>query len=126
MRGSLGLSGITAISIAILVAFMPTITPEHIDPLGIVSIGAFAIAIPILAAALLHSTIPDIKGGTQSLWLFTIPSWVGSVFAITGVATAFWHVHWITGVVFLVGGALALVVLLFGSTRWPKTSAPTS
>ena len=81
-----------------------------------ISIIAFSLAFPLLAGAIVHlklvnddgyydSVYDDEYGGIDLIFL------LGSICAFIGIVTAFWHVSWIAGVLFLTVSIITLFII---------------
>jgi uncharacterized membrane protein len=99
--------GLIGISLIILQDF---ISSGALDLSALISVIAFAVAVPLLAMGIL---IDDITKPHQSINLsmdYNIVFFGGLGGAIVGAAAAFWHISWIAGIVFLVSGIFGLVI----------------
>jgi hypothetical protein len=110
-------SAMIAISLIILQNFFST---GFTDTPELVSVIAFAVALPVLALGLLTNILS--KGKLEaSPKLATI---VGIPSAIIGIIAAFWHISWIAGVAILISGVVAMVVFAVQGwdDSWKKDS----
>ncbi len=100
--------GLIAVCILILQAFVP-ITP---DVAIYISLGAVALAIPLLAGSLLLHSLEESGIIENKPWtgILKILAWIGIVSTLVGVDAALWHVHWLIGVLFLVSALVTSVV----------------
>ena len=105
--GLLWTGGFIAISLVILQAL---ISPEKLDIAEIVSVFAFAAAIPILAICTFMISLADeqsqIDGPRMGACVF-----VGASLATLGVAAALYHVTFAASLVFVVSAVITALVL---------------
>jgi hypothetical protein len=95
----------------------PFLTAPSLDASARVSIIAFAVAIPLLAALILVNRQEAFRGrGTRSVTV-TIARVVAQLTAFVGAVAGFWHIWWIAGVTFLVAGLVATLVHSAGFVR---------
>jgi hypothetical protein len=88
----------------------PFITAPSLDLVATISVVAFSIAIPLLAALILVSRQETFHGRRTRSTLVTISQAVAQGAAIIGLIAAFWHIHWIAGVGLLVSGLVAIAI----------------
>lgn len=100
--------GLIAIGLIILQSFFSS---KSIDTAGLISLFAFAIAIPILACNLLTNFVRRKTGKEASIYEI-IFYFMGMLAAFLGVGGAFWHVCQISALVFGASSLSALIVFL--------------
>jgi hypothetical protein len=104
--------GLIAFSLIIVQAF---IAIGITDPASFISVTAFAISIPLLVLYLysygaLRLVTPVMAPARVVIVYF------GSVFVdVIGMDAAFWHMSWIAGLLFIIGGIVGIIVFLFHS-----------
>jgi len=104
----------------------PFLTAPSLDASAKVSIFAFSVAIPLLAALILVNRQEAFRGrGTPSTTVKIAHS-IAQLAAFVGVVAGFWHITWIAGVVFLAAGVVAMLVHSAGYVRLELTNEPTS
>jgi hypothetical protein len=101
--------GLIAVGLVILQGF---ISSSSINASALVSVFAFAVAIPILSCNLLmnfvrrgHRKTPTRIGGA-------IFYWGGVLAAFIGIGAAFWHASWISALIFVFSSLVALIVFI--------------
>jgi hypothetical protein len=97
------------IGVAVLMV-QPFLTAASLDLAATISVIAFSVAIPLLAALILVSRQETFHGRRTGSTLVTISQAVAQGAAIIGLVAAFWHIHWIAGVGLLVSGFLAIAI----------------
>src|SRR5262245_13967577 len=76
----------------------PFLTARSLDTSAQVSVVAFAVAIPLLAALILVNRQEILRGRRTPSVTVTIAHAVAQAAAFVGLAAAFWHIWWIAGV----------------------------
>ena len=106
--------GLIAVSLIILQGFIGL---GKLDPLALVSVAFFAVALPFLSGILVVNAI---EGEHRSRFSSPIVVrvvdtcfFIGVLAATGGVAIALWHMSWIAGVSFLAALGIASVVYSF-------------
>src|SRR5436309_1035925 len=95
--------GFIGISLLMIQAFISLPT---LDLPLLISLFAFAIAIPLLAANIMLNNILWIaKYGSDSKWILLIRH-VSPIAAIVGIIAVFWHLSWISGLLVSISGAI--------------------
>ena len=97
------------IGVAVLMV-QPFLTAASLDLAATISVIAFSVAIPLLAALILVSRQETFHGRRTRSTLVTISQAVAQGAAIIGLVAAFWHINWIAGVGLLVSGFLAIAI----------------
>ncbi len=105
----LAFGGLIGISLIIIQAF---ISSGPLDLSATISVLSFAVAIPLLAMRIIIDDTIDMSKRIKSSVDGESVRWGGLCGATVGMVTAFWHMLWIAGVLFLVSGAFGLIVYL--------------
>jgi hypothetical protein len=98
---SLKYGGLIAIG---MVMVQPFLTAASLDLSARISILAFSVAIPLLAALMLVNRQEAFRRRRTKSVLVTIAEVVAQVCAFAGVVAGFWHILWIAGVGVLAAG----------------------
>jgi O-antigen/teichoic acid export membrane protein len=88
----------------------PFLTAPSLDLASTISVIAFSVAIPLLAALILVSRQETFHGRRTKSILVIVSQAVGQGAAMIGLVAAFWHIHWIAGVGLLVSGFVAIAI----------------
>ncbi len=104
------------IGVAVLMV-QPFLVDTTLDASARVSVVAFAVAIPLLAALVLVNRQEAFRGRRTTSVSVTIAQAVAQLAAFVGIVAGFWHITWIAGVTFLVAGLVALGVHSAGFWR---------
>jgi hypothetical protein len=117
-----GLIGVATIMV------QPFLGTARLDTSGRVSIIAFAVAIPLLAALVLVNRQEMFRGRRTTSVLVVIAQSTGQLAAFVGIVAGFWHITWVAGVTFLAVGLVAVGVHSAGFWRVesPSGSVPSS
>ena len=99
-----GLIGIGVIMV------QPFLNARSLDLSAKICVGAFAVAIPLLAALILLNRQEMFRSRTDTSRLVVVGLAMAQASAVTGVVAGFWHIHWVAGVLMLVSGVLGLAV----------------
>jgi hypothetical protein len=100
-------SGVLAVAL-VFVSEMLTLSGPLEDAFILASAVCFAVSVPCLAAMVLLITAA-INGGAGQEWSVPV-EWISAIGEVTfyaGIASVFFHYHWIAGVAFLVTSGLA-------------------
>jgi hypothetical protein len=103
----------------------PFLTAPSLDPSATISILAFAVAIPLLAALVMVNRQEAFRRRTPSV-MVTVAQAVAQSAAFVGIVAGFWHITWVAGVTFLVAGLVAVGIHSAGFWRLEETQEPTS
>jgi hypothetical protein len=77
-----------------------------------ISLYAFAVAIPLLAASIMLNNILWVaKYGSNSKWILIVKH-ISPICAIIGIIAVFWHLSWISGLVFSISGGIGYLVCM--------------
>jgi len=104
----------------------PFLTAPSLDASAKVSIVAFAVAIPLLAALVMVNRQEAFRGRRTPSVTVTITKVVAQASAFVGIVAGFWHITWVAGVTFLVAGFVAVLIHSAGFWRLEGTHEPTS
>ena len=104
----------------------PFLTASSIDASAKISVVAFAVAIPLLAALVLVNRQEAFRGRLTASAMVTIARVVAQLAAFVGIVAGFWHITWIAGVTFLAAGLVAVGVHSAGLWRVERPDEPTS
>jgi hypothetical protein len=99
-----GLIGIAVVMV------QPFLAATTLDTSATISIFAFSVAIPLLAALVLVNRQETFRGRRTTSVLVTVANGVGQSAAFVGIVAGFWHMTWVAGVTFLVAGLVAMGV----------------
>jgi len=103
----------------------PFLTAPSLDTSAKVSIVAFSVAIPLLAALVMVNRQEAFRGRRTPSVTVTVAQAVGQAAAFVGIVAGFWHITWIAGVTFLAAGLVAVGVHSAGYWRLESTREPT-
>jgi hypothetical protein len=106
-----GLLGIGAVMV------QPFLAADSLDTSATVSVVAFSVAIPLLAALLMVSWQESFRGRMTSSRTVTAARPIAQMAALVGVVAGFWHIHWLAGVGLL---ASTLVAIGVHSAGWSR------
>jgi hypothetical protein len=104
----------------------PFLTAPSLDTSATISIVAFAVAIPLLAALVMVNRQEAFRGRLTPSVTVTVAKVVGQAAAFVGAVAGFWHITWIAGVTFLVAGLVAVLIHSAGFWRLEGPQEPTS
>jgi len=104
----------------------PFLTAPSLDASAKISIVAFSVAIPLLAALILVNRQEAYRGRYTPSITTKIANAIAQSAAFVGIVAGFWHIWWIAGVAFLAAGIVAVGVHSAGFTRLEFTNEPTS
>ena len=104
---------ITFVAIIVLQAF---ISAGLSDTASFISVLAIALVLPIMGVCIFVSRDPKLDHNKISPFFKRLVNWtlpIGCLFIFIGLAAAFWHLSWITGVVSLISGLVAGAILAY-------------
>ena len=104
----------------------PFLTAPSLDASSKVSIFAFSVAIPLLAALVMVNRQEAFRVRRTSSVTVTMAHVVAQLAAFVGIVAGFWHITWVAGVTFLAAGLVAVGVHSAGYWRLESTHEPTS
>jgi hypothetical protein len=99
----------------------PFLTAPSLDVSATVTVIAFAVAIPLLAALVLVNRQEAFRGRRTTSIIATIAQSIAQLAAVVGIVAGFWHIAWVAGVTFL--GA-AVVAVGVHSAGWWRVESP--
>jgi hypothetical protein len=97
------------IGVAVLM-IQPFLAATSIDVSAKISVIAFAIAIPLLAALVMVNRQEAFRGRRTTSVIVVIAQSIAQLAAFIGLVAAFWHINWVAGVCFLTTGVVAVGV----------------
>jgi hypothetical protein len=110
---NLYVSGLVVIILVILQTFLGL---DRLDNSILISVGAFALALPPLAGAIIVNFVEETYpyGHTRSIRMRAVNSLLtlGVIAGLTGIDAAFWHISWISGIIFFV--TLIITIAIYG------------
>jgi hypothetical protein len=95
----------------------PFLVAPSLDASATVSVIAFAVAIPLLAALVLLNRQETFRGRRTTSITVTVAHGLAQSAAVVGIVAGFWHITWIAGVTFLVAALVAMGVHSAGFMR---------
>jgi hypothetical protein len=104
----------------------PFLTAPPLDTSAMVSVIAFAVAIPLLAALIMVNRQETFRGRRTPSVTVVVARSIAQSAAFVGIVAAFWHISWVAGVTFLVAGIVALGVHSARFWRLESTREPAS
>jgi hypothetical protein len=113
--------GLIGIAVVMVQGFLEA--PSH-DTTARVSVIAFSVAIPLLAALVLVNRQETFRRRKTPSVGVTIAESVAQGAAFVGLVAGFWHIDWIAGVVFLATGFVAMFVHSAGWWRLEREQDP--
>jgi hypothetical protein len=99
----------------------PFLAATTLDTSARVSVIAFAVAIPLLAALVLVNRQETFRGRRSASVLVVVAQSVAQLAALIGLVAGFWHITWVAGVAFLGAGLVAVGVHSAGYWRVETT-----
>jgi cation transport ATPase len=106
-----GLIGIAVVMV------QPLIAAPSLDTSAKISVIAFSVAIPLLAALVMVNRQEVFRRRRTPSVTVTIAKVLAQLAALVGIVAGFWHVYWIAGVVFLAFGLVGVLVHSAGYIR---------
>ena len=104
----------------------PFLVAPSLDATANITVIAFAVAIPLLAALILVNRQETFRGRRASSITVTVAQSIAQLAAFVGVVAGFWHIWWVAGVTFLVAGIVGMGVHSAGWWRVESTREQTS
>jgi hypothetical protein len=102
----------------------PFLVAPSLDISAQVSVIAFAVAIPLLAALIMVNRQEAYRGRRTTSITVTVAHTIAQAGAFVGIVAGFWHITWIAGVTFLVAGFVAMGVHSAGFWRVEEPRSP--
>ena len=115
--------GLIAIAVVMVQGFLEA---SSLDAPAKVSIIAFAVAIPLLAALVLVNRQEAFRGRRTTSVSVTLARVIAQLAALIGLVAAFWDITWVAGVTFLVASSIAVGVHSAGFWRVESPYPPAS
>ena len=113
-----GLIGIGVVIVQALISINAT------DPPAMISLLAFAIALPMLGTLVILNVVQAKYRYASYPAYLTFAYILGEGSAAVGVVAAFWHVSWVAGVLVVVSGLVGLGIYFAYSKQLQKDNAP--
>jgi hypothetical protein len=104
-----------------VVMVQPFLAARTLDTSARVSVIAFAVAIPLLAALVLVNRQEMFRSRRSASVSVVVAQSVAQLAALIGIVAGFWHITWVAGVAFLVAGVVATGVHSAGYWRVETT-----
>lgn len=102
----------------------PFLVAPSLDTSAEVSVIAFAVAIPLLAALIMVNRQEAFRGRRTTSVTVKVAHAIAQLAAFVGVVAGFWHITWVAGVTFLVAGLVAMLVHSAGFMRVEEPREP--
>ena len=102
----------------------PFLVAPSLDTSAEVSVIAFAVAIPFLAALIVLNRQEAFRGRRSRSVTVTVAHAIAQAAAFVGIVAGFWHITWIAGVTFLAAGLVAMLVHSAGFMRVEEPREP--
>ena len=99
-----------------VVMVQPFLNALSLDLAAKICVGAFAVAIPLLASLILLNRQEMFRSRADTSRLVSVAQGVAQASAVVGVVAGFWHIHWAAGVLMLVSGVFGTAVHSAGYT----------
>jgi hypothetical protein len=106
-----GLIGIAVVMV------QPFLIAPSLDVSARISIIAFAVAIPFLAALVMVNRQEAFRGRRSTSVTVTVARAIAQTAALVGIVAGFWHITWVAGATFLVAAFVAMGVHSAGFWR---------
>jgi hypothetical protein len=113
--------GLIAIAVVMVQGFLEA---SSLDASARVSIIAFAVAIPLLAALILVNRQEAFRGRRTTSVSVTLARAIAQLASFVGIVAGFWHITWVAGVTFLAAGVVAVGVHSAGFWRVESPRPP--
>jgi len=113
--------GLIAIAVVMVQGFLEA---TSLDASARVSIIAFAVAIPLLAALMLVNRQEAFRGRRTTSVSVTLARAIAQLASFVGIVAGFWHITWVAGLTFLVAGVVAVGVHSAGFWRVESPRPP--
>jgi cation transport ATPase len=95
----------------------PFLVAPSLDTSAKVSVIAFAVAIPLLAALVMINRQEAFRRRRTTSITVNVAHAIAQAAAFVGIVAGFWHITWIAGVTFLAAGLIAVLVHSAGFMR---------
>jgi hypothetical protein len=100
-----------------VVMVQPFLIAPSLDVSARISIIAFAVAIPFLAALVMVNRQEAFRGRRSTSVTVTVARAIAQTAALIGIVAGFWHMTWVAGATFLVAAFVAMGVHSAGFWR---------
>jgi 4-hydroxybenzoate polyprenyltransferase len=104
----------------------PFLTAPALDLTAVISVVAFSVSIPLLAALMLVNRQEAFHGRPSRSILVSIGQGIAQATAFIGLVAALWHIHWIAGVGVLISGVVGIGIHSAGFWRLELEAEETS
>jgi hypothetical protein len=101
----------------------PFLVAPSLDTSAMISVIAFAVAIPLLAALVLLNRQETFRGRRTTSITVTVAHGIAQSAALVGIVAGFWHITWVAGVTFLVAALVAMGVHSAGFWRMESAAS---
>jgi hypothetical protein len=115
-----GLIGIAVVMV------QPFLIARSLDASATISVVAFSVAIPLLAALVMVNRQEAFRRRLTPSVTVTIARVVAQLAAFVGLVAGFWHIHWIAGIGFVTAGLVGVGVHSAGYWRLEQDRKPES
>jgi hypothetical protein len=102
----------------------PFLTAPSSEASAKVSVIAFAVAIPLLAALIMVNRQEAFRGRRTSSITVKVAHAIAQLAAFVGIVAGFWHITWVAGATFLAAGLVAILVHSAGYMRVEEPREP--
>jgi cation transport ATPase len=124
-------SGVIYGALILIALYMvqPFLVAPTLDVSATISVIAFAVAIPLLAALAMINRQETYRGRRAGSVTVNVALSIAQGAALVGIVAGFWHITWVAGVTFLVAAIVGMGVHSAGwwrveSTRSPSPGSP--
>ena len=104
----------------------PFLTAPSLDASATISILAFAVAIPLLAALVMVNRQEAFRGRRTPSVMVTVAQAVAQSAAFVGIVAGFWHITWVAGAAMLGSSLVAVAVHSVAYVRLEGLKRPTT
>jgi cation transport ATPase len=104
----------------------PFLVAPSLDVSAAISVIAFAVAIPLLAALAMVNRQEAFRGRRAASVSVNVALSIAQLAALVGIVAGFWHITWVAGVTFLVAAIVGMGVHSAGWWRVESTRSPSS
>ncbi|HYT41677.1 MAG TPA: hypothetical protein VEP90_04985 [Methylomirabilota bacterium] len=88
------------------------ISQINLDVLEIISMSLLSLSVPLLSLWIIVGRRRKKEFKDTFSWGYDSCVIVGELSSVAGLVIAFWHLHWIVGVSFLIAGIYALIIFI--------------
>lgn len=108
-----------------VVMVQPFLIATSLDTSATISVVAFSVAIPLLAALVMVNRQEVFRGRRTPSVTVIVTQASAQLAAFVGIVAGFWHITWVAGVGMLVAGLVAVLVHSAGYVRLELMRKPT-